>query len=244
MHEFYGTTEAIGTCIIDSQTWLTRKGSVGRPFNCRVSILGADGREMPPGEPGLIHFSGAAAFSYVNDPDRTSSAIDAAGRATVGDIGYLDAEGYLYLTGRASDLIISGGVNIAPQEVEAVLASYPAVADCAVAGMPDPDYGERVEGFVVLRAPYSAGETVATELIEHCRTRLASFKCPRALTFVTELPRTPSGKLLRRLLRPVPGRGDIKLYTRSFSLGEKGIPARTNGGFLMPRRACAFARAG
>jgi long-chain acyl-CoA synthetase len=201
IHEFYSCTEGLGFVLIGPQEWLSHKGSVGRPLDCELAIIGNDGRELPAGEPGIVYFRGNVAFAYHNDAEKTAAAHDGQGRATVGDIGYLDAEGYLYLTDRVSHMIISGGVNIYPQEVENLLALHPAILDVAVFGVPNREFGEEVKAVIVPADPAQAGPQLAIELIEHCRSKLAHYKCPRSVDFVEELPRLPTGKLAKRLLR-------------------------------------------
>jgi fatty-acyl-CoA synthase len=162
-----------------------------------IHILGEDGEELPVGEEGEVWFETNRTFEYHRDPEKTKSVWDPRGWSWLGDVGRVDDEGYLYLTDRASNMIISGGVNIYPREIEDVLVMHPAVADVAVLGTADPDMGERVTAFVQL-AP---GEAVAAdELIAYTRERLSHFKCPREVRFVDELPRLPTGKLLKRLL--------------------------------------------
>jgi long-chain acyl-CoA synthetase len=154
-----------------------------------------------PGESGALYFQMASRFEYHNDPNKTQAAYDAVGFASVGDIGYLDAEGYLFLTDRKSHMIISGGVNIYPQEAENVLTLHPDVADVAVIGVPDAEFGEAVKAVVVPADPAAAGSALAESLMGYCRDRLAHYKCPRSVDFVAELPRLPTGKLLKRRLR-------------------------------------------
>ena len=151
---------------------------------------------------GTIWFRGATAFEYFQDPVETAQSRSADGAAsTVGDIGHVDADGYLYLTDRKSYMIISGGVNIYPQEAENVLSAHPAVQDVAVIGVPNADLGEEVKAVVQLVDPDAAGPGLAEDLIAYCRDRLAHFKCPRTVDFVPELPRSETGKLYKRLLR-------------------------------------------
>ncbi|HMC43356.1 MAG TPA: AMP-binding protein, partial [Acidimicrobiales bacterium] len=196
--ELYGASEG-GATRISPQEWLERPGSVGLPWpGVRVSILDSEGRELPPGGTGLVYISppGGARFHYHNDVDKTAGAWrdDA---FTVGDVGHLDDDGYLYITDRASDMVIRGGVNVYPREAEDALYAHPAVVDCAVFGVPDPVLGERLKAVVELRAPGVGAE----DLISHCRARLANFKCPEILEIVDTLPRDPNGKVLKRLLR-------------------------------------------
>ena len=199
--EYYSGTEAVGRTSLDSIEWLAHPGSVGRPELGEIHIVGDDGAELGPGEIGTVFFSGVPPFEYHNDPERTREAYDHRGWASIGDVGYVDADGYLYLTDRRSHMIISGGVNIYPQEAENVLATHPAVADVAVIGVPDPEFGESVKAVIVLLDPGAASQDLARELIDHCRARISSIKCPRSVDFAESLPRTETGKLLKRLLR-------------------------------------------
>jgi long-chain acyl-CoA synthetase len=200
--EYYGATEANGFTFCDSAQWLAHPGTVGRPILGELLILDEDGNECPAGTDGTIWFRGATAFEYFHDPGKTSeSRRDAGLTSTVGDVGHVDAEGYLYLTDRKSYMIISGGVNIYPQETENLLSEHPAVLDVAVIGVPNEDLGEEVKAVVQLADPAAASPELADELISYCRGRLTHFKCPRTIDFVDELPRYPTGKLYKRLLR-------------------------------------------
>ncbi|WP_436794699.1 acyl-CoA synthetase [Actinospongicola halichondriae] len=206
--EYYGGSEGFGLCAIGAQEWLDHPGSVGRSVFNEVHIVDESGAELGPDETGQIWFSAAGRFEYHNDPEKTERATDARGWATYGDIGHVDGDGYLYLTDRATNMIISGGVNIYPQEAENVLTVHPAVYDVAVLGVPDVEMGERVKAFVVAVDPPADPDKLAVELINHCRGEIAHYKCPRELVFVDELPRLESGKLLkRRLLDEVEGIG-------------------------------------
>jgi long-chain acyl-CoA synthetase len=200
VHEFYSGTEGSGFCYIAPEDWLDHPGSVGRSLMGGIHILGEDGEELPAGEEGQVWFETAHRFAYHGDPDKTSAAWDDRGWSTLGDVGHIDDEGYLYLTDRASNMIISGGVNIYPREVEDQLVVHPAVADVAVLGTPDADWGEQVTAFVQPVPGVEPGDALAAELVEFCRARLSHFKCPREVRFVDELPRLPTGKLLKRLL--------------------------------------------
>jgi long-chain acyl-CoA synthetase len=200
--EYYAATEGIGATLIDSAEWLAHQGSVGRPLVGRVHILDAEGAELPAGQPGQVWFSGGPDFRYHGDDEKTAGAHDERGRATVGDIGYLDEEGYLYLTDRTDFMIISGGVNVYPREAEDALVTHPAVLDAAVIGVPHPDLGEVPHAVVQLVEGESGDSGLTERLLAHCRERLASIKCPRTVEYVTELPRLPTGKLAKRLLRP------------------------------------------
>ena len=198
--EYYSGSEGAGFCCIDSAEWGEHPGSVGRSISGAIHVLDADGSELPAGAEGEVWFETTRPFEYHNDAESTRSAWNDRGWAWLGDVGRVDDEGYLYLTDRASHMIISGGVNISPREAEDVLTSHPAVADVAVVGVGHPEMGEQVAAYVQLTSGASASED---ELIAWCRDRLSHFKCPRAVWFLDELPRLPTGKLLKRHL-PVP----------------------------------------
>ena len=198
--EYYAGSEGNGFCMIDSAAWLTHKGSVGKPLIGEVHICSDDGEELPAGQTGTVWFSGTSRFTYHNDPAKTASAYNARGWSTLGDMGYVDAEGYLYLADRRTDLILSGGVNIYPREVEDALLPHPAVADVAVIGIADEEMGQRVHAIVQPAVPGTGSPELAGELIDFCRSRIAHYKAPRSVSFEDELPRTPSGKMLRRVL--------------------------------------------
>jgi long-chain acyl-CoA synthetase len=197
--ETYGGMEGPAT-IAKPHRWLERPGTVGRAIRgTRLAILDADGHELPPGEVGGIYYGTAEpSFEYVDDADGTRAA-HRGPLFTIGDLGYLDADGYLFICGRDKDMIITGGVNVYPAEVEAVLMSHPAVADVAVIGLPDPEWGETIVA-VVEPGEGRADDELAAALIAHCRARLAAFKCPRQVEFRAALPRTDAGKLYKRLL--------------------------------------------
>jgi fatty-acyl-CoA synthase len=199
--EYYGCSENVGMTMTDSHEWLTHPGTVGRPIYGELHILDDEGREVPAGAEGTVYFANTLPFSYHNDPEKTREAYNAAGWASVGDVGRVDAEGYLYLTDRKSNMIISGGVNVYPQETENVLLGHPAVADAAVIGVPHDDLGEEVFAVVQLEPGHEPGAPLAEELIAYCRERLSRIKCPRGIDFRETLPREPTGKLLKRLLR-------------------------------------------
>lgn len=195
--EFYGTTEGRAT-LISPEEWLRRPGSVGRAIpGVTVAVLDDDGRALPPGEVGLVYISpaGGVRFRYANAPEKTAAAWRG-DLFTVGDMGYLDEDGYLFLTDRRQDVIISGGANVYPAEVEAVLHRHPAVADVAVIGVPDEEWGESVKAIVEPRAPVEP-----EELIRFAREHLAHYKCPRSVDLVNVLPRDPNGKISKRALR-------------------------------------------
>jgi long-chain acyl-CoA synthetase len=200
--EYYGATEANGFTFCDSAQWLAHPGTVGKTILGELLITDDEGSECPVGVDGTIWFRGATAFEYFAEPGKTAASRTADGLAsTVGDVGHVDADGYLYLTDRKSYMIISGGVNIYPQETENLLSAHPAVADVAVIGVPNEDLGEEVKAVVQLADQEAAGPELAQELIDYCRDRLAHFKCPRTIEFVPELPRSATGKLYKRLLR-------------------------------------------
>lgn len=200
--EYYAATEANGFTFCTAGEWLARPGTVGRCVLGELLILDGEGSQCPAGVDGTIWFRGATAFEYFQDPVKTAQSRSGDGTAsTVGDIGHVDADGYLFLTDRASYMIISGGVNIYPQETENVLSAHPAVADVAVIGVPNDDLGEEVKAVVAPADPAAAGPALAGELIAYCRDRLAHFKCPRTVDFVPELPRSETGKLYKRVLR-------------------------------------------
>ena len=200
--EFYGATEGHGGTQIESDEWLTHKGSVGRPQpGFEAHVLDDDDKELPTGEIGTIYFSGGTQFEYHGDPEKTAETLSKQGYATVGDVGYVDGEGYVYLTDRKSHMIISGGVNVYPQETENMLIVHPKIQDAAVIGVPHEDLGEEVKAVVQLMDPTQAGPELERELIDWCRERLSSVKCPRSVDFERELPRSETGKLYKRLLR-------------------------------------------
>jgi long-chain acyl-CoA synthetase len=201
VHEYYAGSESNGYCTIGPQEWLEHPGSVGRPLVSKVHIAGESGQELAPGETGVVWFENGPAFEYHNDPERTAKAYNDRGWSTLRDMGYVDEEGYLYLTGRASDMIIRGGVNIYPREIEDVLIMHPEVADVAVLGVPDLELGERVAAVVQPVNPGDAGPGLAGRLTAFCAEHIARFKCPASIEFVAELPRLPTGKLLKRALR-------------------------------------------
>ena len=204
IHEYYAGTEGNGFVYCNSQMWLAHEGTVGMPINCTLHICDEEGREVPQGESGTIFFEGGASFEYHNDPDKTKGSRHPKGWSTLGDVGYVDADGFLYLTDRKAYMIISGGVNIYPQESENILVTHPAVVDVAVFGVPNDEFGEEVKAVVQPKTmPANADEARALEkeLIAFCRSQLADVKCPRSVDFREELPRHPTGKLYKRILK-------------------------------------------
>jgi len=204
LHEYYAGTEGNGFVYCDSEQWLAHPGTVGRALLGTVHITDDDGSELPVGSEGMVYFEGGGEFSYHGDPEQTANARLANGWSTLGDIGRLDEDGFLYLTDRKSHMIISGGVNIYPQETEDVLTMHPKVLDVAVIGVPNDEFGEEVKAVVQpLRMPAddAAATALGGELIAFCRERLADVKCPRSVDFREDLPRHPTGKLYKRLLR-------------------------------------------
>ncbi|PMX27501.1 acyl-CoA synthetase [Pseudomonas sp. MPR-R2A7] len=199
--EFYSCTETIGSTMVDSKTWLERPGTVGRAILGELHIVSEDGRELPASEDGLVYFANGPRFSYHKDEDKTREAYNEQGWVTVGDIGHIDADGFLYLTDRKNNMIISGGVNVYPQETENVLVTHPKVFDVAVIGTPHSDLGEEVRAVVQLEPGVEPNPSLADELIAFCRNQLSPIKCPRVIDFADSLPREPNGKLLKRLLR-------------------------------------------
>jgi long-chain acyl-CoA synthetase len=204
IHEYYAGTEGNGFVYASPQGWLDHPGTVGTPLNCTLHIVGDDGEEVATGDQGTIYFEGGASFEYHNDPDKTRASRHPRGWTTLGDVGYLDDDGYLYLTDRKAYMIISGGVNIYPQEAENALITHPAVADVAVFGVPNDDFGEDVKAVVQpseMPVDDAAAAALERELIAYCRASLADVKCPRSIDFRPELPRHPTGKLYKRLLK-------------------------------------------
>ncbi len=201
IHEYYAGTENNGFCSITSAEWLTHKGSVGRATQGQLHICDEVGKALTAGETGLVYFSNGPVFTYHNDPERTAQSRNTHGWTTLGDIGRLDDEGYLYLVDRRAFMIISGGVNIYPQEAENILIGHPKVLDVAVIGVPNEDFGEEVKAVVQPVNPRDIGPELAAELIDYCKQRLASFKCPRTVDFDLELPRHATGKLYKKLVR-------------------------------------------
>jgi acyl-CoA synthetase (AMP-forming)/AMP-acid ligase II len=201
IYEYYSATEAIGATEIDSEEWLAHPGSVGRPTVGTPHIVDDEGHELAVGEIGSVYFDGGHQFAYHNDAEKTAKSYDERGWATVGDMGYLDEDGYLYLTDRKTNMIISGGVNIYPQETENVLITHPKVADVAVFGVPSEDFGEEVKAVVELAKGEKSSADLEQALMAFCREHLSKLKCPRSIDFEAKLPRAENGKLYKRRLR-------------------------------------------
>ncbi|MGH3239067.1 MAG: AMP-binding protein [Spirillospora sp.] len=201
LYEYYGSTESGPVVLATPDEWRARPGTVGSPVDgVQIKILDEDGAELPPGETGLIHASGHPGFEYHGDPAKTAATMRD-GFYTPGDLGRVDADGWLYMTDRRADLIISGGENIYPAEIESVLLQHPAVGDAAVIGVPDEEWGQSVVALVEPTADTPAGDALAAALVAHCEPLLAKPKHPRRVEFRVPLPRTPSGKLSRRQVR-------------------------------------------
>jgi long-chain acyl-CoA synthetase len=198
--EYYASSEAVGASFIRAEEWLAHPGSVGRPLVGVPHILDADGNELPAGEVGEIYYGGGYSFEYLKDDAKTAASRDARGWVTVGDLGYLDEDGFLFLTDRRHHMIISGGVNIYPQEAEDLLVTHPKVLDAAVFGIPDAEMGQSVKGVVQTVDPKDATGAFGDELLAWLRERLAHYKCPRSISFEPQLPRTDAGKLYKQEL--------------------------------------------
>ncbi len=201
LHEFYSGSEGNGQTYIDATDWLTHKGSVGRAITGTLQILDDQGNSLPWGEIGHVFFAGGRPFDYHNDNMKTASSRSAAGASTLGDMGYIDSDGYLYLTGRSNTAIISGGVNIYPKEVENALLQHPAIIDAVVMGLPDCDYGEKVVAAVQLQQGENIDlADIEADIIHFCKTQIASVKCPKAIYVMDSLPRMETGKIYMRAL--------------------------------------------
>ncbi|KKC04174.1 acyl-CoA synthetase [Mycobacterium nebraskense] len=200
IHEYYGGTEGFAGTTIGPEEWLAHPGSVGRPMS-PVHVIGDDGVELPAGQAGELFFEGGPDFEYFKDPAKTASVSNDRGWRTLGDVGYVDEDGYLYLTDRSTFMIVSGGVNIYPQEVENLLIMHPKLVDAAVFGVPNDEFGEEVKAVVQPVDGVTPGPDLEAELIDYCRAHVAGYKCPRTVEFVQELPRDPNGKLYKRRIR-------------------------------------------
>jgi fatty-acyl-CoA synthase len=216
--DLYGASESQGLVAITSERWLERPGSVGTAVYGRMHVLRPDGRECAAGEVGLVYFEGTPTFEYYKDCGELEGVLDPSGTmTTAGDFGYVDADGYLYLTERSTNVIIRGGVNIYPREIEDVLIGHEKVFDVGVFGVPDKEYGEQVMAVAQLAPGVPATDSTAAELIGFCRGRLAHHKCPVSIDFVGQLPRLETGKLSRARLR------DAHLRQRDQIASETGV---------------------
>jgi long-chain acyl-CoA synthetase len=201
LHEYYVGSEGSSFTLVSPDDWLEHKGTVGKPLTGSVHILGDDESACAVGETGQIWFETGAQFEYHKDPEATRAAFNDRGWSTLGDIGHVDADGFLYVTDRVTNLIHRGGVRIHPQEIETVMGTHDAVADVAVIGVPDPELGEQVKAVVQVVDGVAADDALAVDLLAHCGAHLDDFKCPCSVDFVDALPRLPTGKLLKREVR-------------------------------------------
>lgn len=202
IHEYYGATEGLGFAACDTPEWQAHRGTVGKVLFGELHVLDEQMQPVPKGQSGEIWFKAGSAFEYFNDPARTAESRSADGAmCTVGDMGYVDDDGFLYLTDRSTFMIISGGVNIYPQECENLLVTHPKVADAAVFGIPNEDFGEEVKAVIEPVAGVSPSPELAQELMAFCAQHLAHMKCPKSIDFTDQLPRLPTGKLYKRVLR-------------------------------------------
>jgi long-chain acyl-CoA synthetase len=200
IYEYYGASEG-GGALVKPEAWLRHPGTVGRAWEgADIRILDDEGAECPPGRPGTVYMKLLQDFAYKGDEEKTRAG-RRGGFFTVGDVGYLNDEGYLFLCDRKIDMIISGGVNIYPAEVEAALFAHPKVGDAAVFGIPDDDWGEQVKAVVEPAPGIAPGPDLEREILDHCGERLAKYKCPRTVDFTDAMPRDPNGKLYKRTLR-------------------------------------------
>jgi long-chain acyl-CoA synthetase len=200
IHEYYGGTEGFAGTTIGPQEWLAHPGSVGKSWTA-VHVVGDDGTELGVGEAGELYFEGGPAFEYFKDPEKTASVSNDRGWRSLGDMGYVDEDGYLFLTDRSTFTIVSGGVNIYPQEAENLLVMHPKLVDAAVFGVPNEEFGEEVKAVVQPADGVATGPELEADLIAYCRAHLAAYKCPRTVDFDPELPRDPNGKLYKRRVR-------------------------------------------
>ena len=201
VHEYYAGTEGNGFCYVLAEDWLKHKGTVGRAVLGELRICDEDDNPLPPRQEGLVHFANGPEISYHNAPEKAAEVTNRHGWTTLGDVGWMDEEGFLYLTDRKSFMIISGGVNIYPQEIENLLITHPKVADAAVVGAPDEDMGEKVVAVIQPAPGVNADDELRTELMAFARDNLSHVKAPKVLDFTAELPRHPTGKLYKRLIR-------------------------------------------
>ncbi|MDJ0920403.1 MAG: acyl-CoA synthetase [Henriciella sp.] len=203
IEEYYAGSEGNGMTWANSEQWLAHKGTVGIPIYGELHVCDENGDEVPTGEEGQIYFGGTPAPTYHNDPEKTKGALNPKHTdwSSLGDVGKVDEDGFLYLTDRKAFMIISGGVNIYPQEAENILITHPSVADVAVIGVPDEEFGEAVKAVVQPMPGVTQSDELADDILEYCRARLAKIKCPKSVDFDPELPRHPTGKLYKRLVR-------------------------------------------
>ncbi|MGE0585547.1 MAG: AMP-binding protein [Flavobacteriaceae bacterium] len=202
IHEYYSGSESVGLTMLDTQEWLAHPGSVGRAVKGKLHIVDDDWNELPPGEAGNVYFDPPSQFQYYGDPEKTAKKTSPQGWQTVGEVGYVDQDGYLYLTDRQDDMIISGGVNIYPQEIEQTIETFPGVSECCVVQIPDDDFGERPVAFVVPSADVPLTEEALIEIVRRgCAETLGKTKQPYQIRVVGDLPRSEAGKTLRRVLR-------------------------------------------
>ena len=204
IYEYYGGTELNGFTHVTPEEWLAHPGTVGRPILGTIHICDEDGKELPNGEPGIVYFElPAMPFEYLKDPEKTKDAQhpEHTNWSALGDVGYVDDDGFLYLTDRATFMIISGGVNIYPQEIEDAMILHPKVADVAVVGVPNEEMGEEVKAVVQVAEGITADGALAEELLDYAREHIAHYKCPRSVDFMDELPRLPTGKLYKRIIK-------------------------------------------
>ncbi|MFK8020504.1 MAG: AMP-binding protein [Pseudomonadales bacterium] len=202
--EYYGSTEGAIVTMVTAEEWLEKPGTVGKPApTADIKIIDDNGKQLAQGQHGQIYVRNlmGADFEYHNEPEKTKAAHLEPGVYTFGDIGYFDEDGYLFLSDRKIDMIISGGVNIYPAEIEGVLASHPAVQDVAVFGIPNDEYGEEVKAAVCLAPDHLGSDDLRFDLMTHCRDLLAGYKCPKSIDFITEMPRHETGKLYKRILK-------------------------------------------
>ena len=203
LFEYYSSSEGSGHTVCNSAEWLQNKGTVGRAVLGDIKILDEDGQVLPPGEDntGAVYFANAPVFEYHNDPEKTRASRTKEGWSTMGDVGYVNERGFLFLTDRKANMIVSGGVNIYPQEVENLLITHPKVADAAVIGVPNTEFGEEVKAVIQPENWADAGEVLAEELLQFCAAHMSKLKCPRSVDFEKSLPRQNNGKLYKRLVR-------------------------------------------
>ena len=201
LNEYYAGSEGNGFCFINSENWMTHKGSVGQALTSPLHICGEDGEELPPRTEGVVYFASENPLAYHNAPEKVKESTNQYGWTTLGDVGWVDEDGFLYLTDRKSFMIISGGVNIYPQELENLLITHPKVADAAVVGAPDEEMGEKVVAVIQPMAGVAADDELRKELMAFSRAHLSHVKSPKVIDFMEELPRHATGKLYKRLIR-------------------------------------------